>query len=79
MTLYERLCRLGERTPVLSSIASRRRNNELERASRFLRPIMSVTPVGVTAAAYLGALLTLVGILALSWWLAAAMGTEREG
>ncbi|RLI50761.1 MAG: hypothetical protein DRO73_02030 [Candidatus Thorarchaeota archaeon] len=70
MTLYERLCRLGERTPVLSSIASRRRNNELERASRFLRPIMSVTPVGVTAAAYLGALLTLVGILALSWWLA---------
>ncbi|MBN2230594.1 MAG: type II secretion system F family protein [Candidatus Thorarchaeota archaeon] len=59
--IYEKLCRVSSRTPLFSRISKRKDDKDLTRAVRFLAPIMKVTVEGIVAAAYLSALLVLIG------------------
>ncbi len=51
--IYEQLCRAGRRVPLMERLVASRENHDLERATRFLRPMMEVDPEGVYGAAYL--------------------------
>ncbi len=65
MVLYERLCRIGERLGILYTILRPREDRELERAVKFLRPVMTVSVPAVIATARIMALLTLVSLMGL--------------
>lgn len=58
--IYERLCRFSSRIPPFSRINRRTDDRELQRAVKFLTPIMTVSIQGVVAAAYLSAFLVLI-------------------
>ncbi len=69
MTLYERACLIGEKTPLFSRAARHREDWELDRATRFLSPMMTITPQGVVAGAYLYSVLTLLVIVVIGFLL----------
>jgi pilus assembly protein TadC len=61
--IYERLCRFAERVPLFNRIEGRQRNKELQRAVKFLSPLMSLTSRGVVSAAYLSSSSSLAFVL----------------
>ncbi len=65
MGIYERLCRVGEWLTPLYTFFRPRDERELDRAVKFLRPLMRLSVPGVVAASRLIAFLCLVSVLTL--------------
>jgi Flp pilus assembly protein TadB len=60
--LYERLCNMSAKIPVFSKLGARNKDRELEKAVKFLSPLMVVTAQGVASAAFLMTLISFLGV-----------------
>jgi Flp pilus assembly protein TadB len=60
--LYESLCNVSSKIPLFSKLGAYNKDKELEKAVKFLTPLMNVTAQGVVSAAFLMTLISFLGV-----------------
>ncbi|MCF2137012.1 MAG: type II secretion system F family protein [Candidatus Thorarchaeota archaeon] len=69
MTLYERACHVAGKMPIFSRAGRHQHSHDLERATRFLAPLIRITPQEVVAGSYLYSILTLITVFGVGQFL----------